>query len=57
MAESRPGGVKSLLKRLHPELQVPMTSVDEFSEALLRILKQQSGRVNILNPRHTGNHK
>lgn len=49
MAESHPGGVKNILKRLHPELQVPLSSVDEFSEALLRILKQRSGHMNTQN--------
>lgn len=33
-------GAKSLLKRLPPELQEPMSSVEEFREALLRILKR-----------------
>lgn len=31
---------KSLLKRLPPELQEPMSSVEEFSEALIRILRR-----------------
>jgi hypothetical protein len=42
LTESRPGGIRSLLKRLKPELQVPMSSVEEFSDPPLRILKCQS---------------
>ncbi len=40
LAEQQRGGVKSLLKRLPPELQEPMYSVEEFSEALIRILRR-----------------
>ncbi len=40
LAEQQRGGVKSLLKRLPPELQEPMSSVEEFSEALIRILRR-----------------
>ena len=39
LAEHQRGGAKSLLKRLPPELQEPMPSVEEFSEALIRILR------------------
>ncbi|MFC2071836.1 sigma-54-dependent transcriptional regulator [Chloroflexota bacterium] len=39
LAGHQRGGAKSLLKRLPPELQEPMSSVEEFSEAMLRILK------------------
>ena len=40
LAEHQRGGIKSLLKRLPPELQEPMSSVEEFREALLRILRR-----------------
>jgi len=42
LAEQQRGGAKSLLKRLPPELQEPMSSVEEFSEALIRILRRGS---------------
>ena len=40
ISQQQRGGVKSLFKRLPKELQEPMSSVEEFSEALLRILKR-----------------
>jgi len=40
LAEHQRGGAKALLKRLPPELQEPMSSVEEFSDALIRILKK-----------------
>ncbi len=40
-------GAKSLLNRLPPELQEPMSSVEEFSEALIRILRRET-----LGPNH-----
>ena len=43
MTESKRGG-KSLLKRLPEELQKPMSSVDEFSEALIRMLRKGVSR-------------
>jgi len=42
LATQQRGGGKSLLKRLPPELQEPMSSVEEFSEALIRILRRGS---------------
>ena len=36
----QPGGGKSALSKLPPELQVPMSSIEEFRDALLRILKR-----------------
>ncbi len=42
LAEQRRGGAKSLLKRLPPELQEPMHSVEEFSEAIIRILRRET---------------
>ena len=42
LAEQQRGGAKSLLKRLPPELQEPMSSIEEFSEALIRILRRGS---------------
>mgnify|MGYP001152371090 FL=1 len=39
LAESKRGGAKSLFSKLPEELQEPMASVEEFSEALLRILR------------------
>jgi len=39
LAYSQRGG-KALISRLPPELQEPMSSVEEFSEALLKILKK-----------------
>lgn len=38
--QQRGGGSKSFLSLLPPELQEPMSSVEEFSDALLRILKR-----------------
>lgn len=43
LSKSKQGG-KSLLKRLPPELQEPMSSVDEFSEALIRMLRRGVSR-------------
>jgi len=43
LTESKRGG-KSLLKRLPEELQKPMSSVDEFSEALIRMLRKGVSR-------------
>lgn len=40
LAESQPGGVRAFLKRLPPELQAPMSTVEQFSEALLRVLRR-----------------
>ena len=40
LADERPRGAKSLLSKLPPELQQPMSSVEEFSEAMLRILRR-----------------
>ena len=40
LAESKRGGVKSLFSKLPKELQEPMSSVEEFSEALVRILRR-----------------
>ncbi len=40
LAEHQRGSAKSLLKRLPPELQEPMSSIEEFREALLRILRK-----------------
>ncbi len=40
LAERQRGGGKSLLSQLPPELQTPMSSVEEFSEALLKILRR-----------------
>ncbi len=40
LAERQRGGAKSLFKRLPSELQEPMSSVEEFSEALIRILRK-----------------
>jgi DNA-binding NtrC family response regulator len=42
LAEQQRGGTKSLFKRLPPELQQPMSSAQEFSEALIRILRRGS---------------
>ncbi len=42
MSEKKPGGVKNLLRRLPPELQEPLSSVDDFRDALLKILSRQS---------------
>jgi len=39
LAESKRGVARSLFSKLPKELQEPMSSVEEFSEALLRILK------------------
>jgi len=40
LATQQRGGVKKLLSGLPKELQEPMSSVEEFSEALLKILKR-----------------
>jgi DNA-binding NtrC family response regulator len=40
LTEHQRGGAKLLFKRLPKELQEPMSSVEEFSEAMLRILKK-----------------
>ncbi|MFC1943007.1 sigma-54-dependent transcriptional regulator [Chloroflexota bacterium] len=40
LAERQRGGIKSLLSKLPKELQKPMSSVEEFSEALIRILRR-----------------
>jgi len=40
LATRQTGGGKELLSKLPKELQEPMSSVEEFSEALLRILKR-----------------
>ncbi len=40
LTEHQRRGGKSLFKRLPPELQQPMSSAQEFSEALLRILRR-----------------
>lgn len=40
LAAQQQGGAKSLLKGLPKELQEPMSSVEEFSEALIKILKR-----------------
>ena len=42
LAEHQRGGARSLLKKLPPELQEPMSSIEEFSEALIRILRRGS---------------
>ena len=42
LAEHQRGGAKALFKKLPPELQEPMSSVEEFSEALIRILRRGS---------------
>ena len=42
MAEQQRGGIPSFLKKLPKELRKPMSSVEEFSEALLRILKNEA---------------
>ena len=42
LAEQQRGGTKSSFKGLPPELQQPMSSAQEFSEALLRILRRGS---------------
>ncbi len=39
-AMKQPESAKSALSRLPPELQEPMSSVEEFSDALLRILRR-----------------
>jgi len=48
LAARQAEGGKSLLSKLPPELQEPMASVEEFSEALLRVLKRGA-----LRPRHS----
>ncbi len=40
LAVQQPGSAKSALSKLPPELQKPMSSVEEFREALLKILKR-----------------
>jgi len=40
LAASQAGGGKSLLSKLPEELQEPMSSVEEFKDALLRILRR-----------------
>ena len=40
LKESQPKGGKPFLSKLPPELQEPMSSVEEFRDALLRILKK-----------------
>ncbi|MFH1031948.1 MAG: response regulator [Chloroflexota bacterium] len=40
LAERQKGSGKFLLSKLPPELQTPMSSAEEFSEALLKILKR-----------------
>lgn len=40
LAKHRQGGAKALLSKLPPELQQPMSSVEQFTEALLRILRR-----------------
>ncbi len=40
LATKQHGGVNSLFHKLPPELRKPMTSVEEYSEALLNILKR-----------------
>jgi DNA-binding NtrC family response regulator len=40
LAARQPGGGKSLLSKLPPELQEPMSSIEEFRDALLRILRR-----------------
>ncbi len=40
LADKEPKKGKALLSKLPPELQKPMSSAEEFSEALLRILKR-----------------
>lgn len=42
VAQRQKGGSRQLFKRLPPELQEPMSSVEEFSEALLRILRRHT---------------
>lgn len=39
IATKQPGGDKSLLAKLPSELREPMSSFDEFREALLRVLR------------------
>lgn len=39
LTKKQKGGTKSILSKLPPELQKPMSSVEEFRNALLRILK------------------
>ena len=42
LAERKRGGARSLFSKLPKELQEPMSSVEEFREALLRILRRGS---------------
>ena len=44
LAERQRGGVKSLFSKLPKELQEPMSSVEEFSEALVRILRKGASK-------------
>ena len=39
LASRQPGGGKELLSKLPPELQQPMYSVEEFRDALIRVLR------------------
>ena len=39
LASRQPGGGKALLSKLPPELQQPMYSVEEFRDALIRVLR------------------
>jgi len=41
LAMQQPGSAKSALSKLPPELQEPMASVEEFRDALLKILKRE----------------
>lgn len=41
LTKKQQGGAKSILSKLPPELQEPMSSVEEFRDALLRILKRE----------------
>lgn len=47
LSEKQRGGAKSFFQRLPPELQQPMSSVEEFSEALIRILRRGSTEVKL----------
>ncbi len=40
LSMKQPGNAKSALSTLPPELQEPMSSIEEFSDALLRILRR-----------------
>jgi hypothetical protein len=41
LTKKQQGSGKAILSRLPPELQKPMSSVEEFRDALLRILKRE----------------